>query len=320
MLEAFLINPPKRMRRSKGYRKPLRRRIHKNFLGEEMMIVGLNPKKRKPLRLRGSKNLKRKEVTKYMPQRRRRRVRTTAVRRRRRRVAAVAPVRRRRRRVTSVRRRRRRVSAVAPVRRRRRRRTVSRVRRVRHRRRAAVHDYYPEAAPRRRRRARRATSRTRVHRRRRTTRALVPRRRHRRRMLSNPPAAGSISLRGMMSRPMSIVMPVAIGAASFIITSKAPDYAGMTSKWTRLGVKAAVGVGGGMAVSKFLGRSNGYIWLIGSGMNIAMDLINTYLSGIITAPVAGVSSYGAYPREVAGTSDYGAYPGELGNVDSPYAM
>ena len=90
-----------------------------------------------------------------------------------------------------------------------------------------------------------------------------------------------------------MLMPVAIGTAGFLVTEQAPGWANMTEQWPRLGVKAAVGVGGSMIIGKFLGRSNGMIWLIGAGINIATELVRTY---VLKTAVAGM---GAFPYEMS---------------------
>lgn len=322
MIEAFLINPPKRLKARNPYvmrggptrflrkgttpgRVVVDRRLkRRNPFGEEVMIVGANPRKRDRflISLAGKRRtpyrqvgpaLKRKEVIANMfdnPRKRRRRGRGRGI-------LGILPSPRRMSRRTKARRRRR-VTAAAPIRRKRgRRRTIA-------------------VAPVRRRRRRRAIAANPIFRRRRRRIGGVSRRRSR--MLRNPPVAETISWR----RPMSMLMPAAVGTAGFLLTEKAPDYVGMTGLLPRYGVKAAVMIGGGLAVSRFLGARNGQIWMLGSLINIASDLVRQY---IFRQAVAGLG-YGAFPYlqglgyvapESANTpyTEYGAYPGEFA---SPY--
>jgi len=353
MIEAFLINPPKRL----GYAKKARARLKRlkrgatvagegrlwkrglksgklmhrlygpahqkrwtraNPFGEEIMIVGANPRKQRTPRRRARIALNRKEVISNMfgnPRKRRvGRPRTVGRKRKRTRRTSIAsafdfmgrgrPTRRRRRR-TTVARRRRRVAAYAPIRRRRRRRAVAYAPVRRRRRRRAVARYLPVRRPRR--------QRVSARRRRRVSAVGAPRRR--RRLLRNPPAVASLTWR----RPMSLLMPAAIGTAAFLVTEQAPAYIGMAGVLPRYGIKAAVMIGGGMAVSKFLGARNGQIWMLGSLINIASDLVRQY---IFKTGMAGLG-YGAFPYQGLGYAEtgytpyteYGAYPSEF---SSPY--
>ena len=120
---------------------------------------------------------------------------------------------------------------------------------------------------------------------------------------------------------MSLLMPAAIGTAAFLVTEQAPAYIGMAGVLPRYGIKAAVMIGGGMAVSKFLGTRNGQIWMLGSLINIASDLVRQY---IFKTAIAGLG-YGAFPYQGLGYAqpetgytpytEYGAYPSEF---SSPY--
>ena len=128
-------------------------------------------------------------------------------------------------------------------------------------------------------------------------------RRHRRR--HNPRRSfGGASLPAVsFRRPMSILMPAAVGVGAYMACEMVPSKLGMTDNLSRLGVKAAVGVGGSIAVGKFLGRANGTVWLIVSAVDILQDILKTYvftslgisLSGLSAFP--GGQSYGAYPYQ-----------------------
>lgn len=268
-------------RRRRRYR---RRRL--NPFGEEVMIVGANPRRRRKLR--------RKEVISKM-----------AVRRRRKRVKA------RRRRAGG---RRRRFSIKSLLRRiggrrRRRRATKSRkrafffdnprrrrVRRVRRRRRAMFFDDNP---------------RRRVRRHRRRFRDNPRRRRRGGAMAASVPA---LSFR----RPMSLIMPAVIGTAAYVATEKVPSMVNVTTTLPRLGVKAAVGFGGGILISRFLGKQNGAVWAIGSSINILSDILRTYV--FQTGGLLGLGAFPAYYSRVqrgyagmeAYPQEFGAYPTEEG--------
>ena len=139
-----------------------------------------------------------------------------------------------------------------------------------------------------------------------------PRRYRVRRYRSNPRRgrARAAALPALsIARPMSILMPVAVGTAAYLATEKVPAMVGMTTTLPRLGVKAAVGVGGGMLIGKFLGKQNGAVWLIGSGINLLNDILNTYVF-----KTGGVAGFGAFPYSrfaEAGEEGVGAYPGDF---------
>jgi hypothetical protein len=120
-----------------------------------------------------------------------------------------------------------------------------------------------------------------------------------------------------LKRPMAILMPVAVGTASFYVTGKAPDWAGIVNEWARLGVKAAVGVGGGMVVSKFAGRTNGALWMIISGVSIANDLLQKYI--FKTAAVAGYGAYAPYTLSDQGEGIGAFAPDYSLSEGNPYA-
>lgn len=117
---------------------------------------------------------------------------------------------------------------------------------------------------------------------------------------------------------MTLLMPAAVGTAGFFLTGQAPGYVNVVGTLPVYGVKAAVMIGGGMLVSKFLGSRNGQIWMLGSLINIASDVLKQFvfktavagLSGNLGAfPYQGIDeypSYAAYPEEFS--SPYGAFP------------
>lgn len=108
-----------------------------------------------------------------------------------------------------------------------------------------------------------------------------------------------------VSRPASLLMPAIVGTAAYIATDKVPSMVNVTSTLPRLGVKAAVGFGGGILISRFLGRNQGAVWAIGSSINILSDILRTYV--FKTSPVAGLA---AFPRRGVSYSGLGAYTSE----------
>jgi hypothetical protein len=83
----------------------------------------------------------------------------------------------------------------------------------------------------------------------------------------------------------------------------------MTSDYSRLGVKAAVGVAGSMAIGKFLGKSNGTVWLLVSAVNLFQDILKTY---VFRSAMAGL---GAFP----GGQIYGFQHGPSAGAWDEYA-
>lgn len=217
-----------------------------NPFGEEVMIVGANPgRKRKRTRRNLSLNRKRR-----------------VVHRRRRRVYALNPWRRRRSVYYSHNRRRRRG----------RRRYLPMLR----------------------------------------NRAIRSNRRRRRHYRRNPAFGGGLPAMSIR-RPMSLLIPMAIGAGGYMAADLLPAKLNMVDTFPRLGVKAAVAIGGSMVLSKFMGRSNGTIFMIGAGINLFQDLLKTF---VFKTAVAGLGGYGAYVHP----GGYGAYTEAYDGYggDSPY--
>ena len=151
-------------------------------------------------------------------------------------------------------------------------------------------------------------------RRRRSSRFLANRKRsvryldnRKRRFRRNPAAVatmGGISLQ----RPMTLIMPIVVGLAARIATQRVPTYLGIVSPLPRYGVQAAVAVGGGLLLNRFVGKTNAMVWTIVSGVTILEDILNRYVFGAAGA-VAGLGYYepeqvGAFPEEPG----VGAYP------------
>jgi hypothetical protein len=121
---------------------------------------------------------------------------------------------------------------------------------------------------------------------------------------------------------MSLLMPIGVATAAYVATSQIPPMVGITTAGiSRLGVKAAVGFGGGFLISKFLGKTNGAIWAIASGINLMIDILNTYLFTTTPLTFTGFSAFpgGGYkyvPRPSGygdlGFDEFGAFPLEPG--------
>ncbi len=106
-----------------------------------------------------------------------------------------------------------------------------------------------------------------------------------------------------IKRPLSMVMPLGVGLAGFIAADKIPQMVNITSPLPRIGVKAAVAFGGGMVISRFLGKQSGALFTIGCGINLLQDILNTY---VFKKAIAATAGYGAFPYQ-----EYGAFPDEF---------
>jgi len=99
-----------------------------------------------------------------------------------------------------------------------------------------------------------------------------------------------------------------------LATERLPATVGFPVGLPKLGVQAAVGIGGGILLRQFVGRTNATVWALASAMVIVKNLVEDY---ILKATVAGM---GAFPNEyystgVSGGEGLGAYPEE---VSTPY--
>lgn len=165
-----------------------------------------------------------------------------------------------------------------PRRRHRRRRTVNRV----HRRRRSFRRSYGLNP----RRKRRSYARRRYN--------PIRRRRSHRRHRRNPAAAASIGSFSL-SRPSSLLMPIAVGIAAKIALDKIPAMLGTTFStgiMKHVGA-AAIAVGGSMLTSKFLGKQAGNIFMLFAGTTVAWNLVNEYVlnSAVTTAGLGNFIPY-----------------------------
>ncbi len=139
--------------------------------------------------------------------------------------------------------------------------------------------------------------------RRRVSRRVIHRRRHHRR---NPASTG---LGFSARRPMSLLMPAAMGAGGYFAADYIPIAIGMsTTPMYRIGIKAALAVGGSMLLSRFLGGRNAAYFSLGVGINVLNDVLKTYV--FKTTTTAGL---GAFVRPRLGGMGMGAF------VPSPYS-
>ncbi len=125
----------------------------------------------------------------------------------------------------------------------------------------------------------------------------------------NPAAVatmGGISL----TNPVTLVMPIAVGVAARFATIKAPQMLAIASPLPRYGVQAAVAVGGGLVLNKFIGRTNAIIWTVVSGVTIVESLLNEFVFQRAIATTAGLGAYETEPESVGAFPDggMGAYP------------
>lgn len=123
----------------------------------------------------------------------------------------------------------------------------------------------------------------------------------RKRSRRNP--ARSTGLAISPRRPMSLLMPVMVGTGGFFAADYLPATLGMSaSPLTRIGIKAAVAIGGGMLLSRFLGAKNAVAFSFGVGINILNDVLRTYVLG--SSAVTGLGAFtrrsqlGAFTRPI----------------------
>jgi len=131
----------------------------------------------------------------------------------------------------------------------------------------------------------------------------VVRRRHRR----NP--AMSLSMGGInFKKPMTLIMPIATGIASTIVTRKVPDMLNLMG-WQRTGAQVAVAVLGGMVLRKPLGTQNAAIWAVVSLVNTAGELLRDKIGGVFSGYSAFVDRQVPYAggAMMSTGSMYGAF-------------
>jgi len=136
----------------------------------------------------------------------------------------------------------------------------------------------------------------------------------------NPESSGGgISL----SRPKTLIMPLAIGIGAKMVTEKAPGMLNLTGNAAHA-VQAGIALGGGLLLKKSLGNVGAAVWFAVAGSIAVMGLLNqvlgTSLSGfddnITYLPVElapqqnylpADASLGAFP--LGGFEGIGAFPG-----------
>lgn len=133
-------------------------------------------------------------------------------------------------------------------------------------------------------------------------------RRHYRRNL--PARSGAFSLSA--SKPMSLIMPIAVGTGGYFVSDYIPAAIGMSaSPMTRIGVKMGIAFGGSMVLSKFLGAKNGVAFAMGAGINAVNDILRTYVFKTVTAAGIGAFAPAMRPAGLGAVSPYSS-------VRSPY--
>jgi hypothetical protein len=130
----------------------------------------------------------------------------------------------------------------------------------------------------------------------------------RRRRLRNPRHLGSLSPRSLLH---NAVVPGFIGAGGALALDVVMGYAtpmlppALQSGWFNVAVKAAGAVGVGMLASKFLGRENGRIVMLGGLTVVAYGSLKTLLAGMGVTGIPGLSGYADYtPYPVTGMGAY----------------
>ena len=100
------------------------------------------------------------------------------------------------------------------------------------------------------------------------------------------------SLKGAMN--VGHWAPLAItGGLSAVAAGVAPGMLGLTGPWTQLGARLVVAFGGGVAVTKFVGKEHGSVWAVVGLALIAYDLLKRYVLSSFF-PQLGLSGVGAY--------------------------
>jgi len=127
-----------------------------------------------------------------------------------------------------------------------------------------------------------------------------------------------VSLALSLTQPKSLLMPAGLALGGFIAASKIPQIVGMaTPGITKLGVKAGIAYGGGMLISRFLGKTNGAMFALGASIDFLVEILNTYL--FTTTPLS-ISGVGAFPsaherRGYVPLSEIGDV-GDLNNIEA----
>lgn len=137
---------------------------------------------------------------------------------------------------------------------------------------------------------------------------------NRRRYRQNPAGVVALGDGISLSRPSTLVVPIAVGLAARIATNRLPAMVGFSSPLPKYGVQAGVAIGGGLLLNRFLGKNNAMVWTIVSGVTILENLLNDYVFGraMAATTTSGLSyeepaGVGAFPEE-----GMGAYPYEGG--------
>ena len=145
-----------------------------------------------------------------------------------------------------------------------------------------------------------------------------PRRRKRRKYSRNPKRRGGYMARRrhrsggkrkrFKSNPMGSLkslLPMALAGTGGALAAKmVPRMLGMTTAWSVYGTQAAVVVGGGYALDKYVGKNVADGWIIGSAAYVLSNVLATFVGGALAG--LGLDGMGAFPEQ------YGAFPEQMG--------
>jgi hypothetical protein len=145
-----------------------------------------------------------------------------------------------------------------------------------------------------------------------------PRKRRAQRDNPEKKEAGAKGIALSFRQPMSLLMPVGVALGGFIATNKIPAMIGVTSPLSRFGVKAAVGFAGSMLIPKlkFLGKGSEAVWVIGSAINLLVDILNTYVFQTTPLTIAGMGAFPAGQRRYVAPVLSGSDVGEVGDLNA----
>ena len=105
-----------------------------------------------------------------------------------------------------------------------------------------------------------------------TNRRRVYRRRNRRRYRRNPALSGAINI----TKPQTLLMPIAVGIGAKLAVERVPGMIRILSPLPKLGVQAAIAIGGGILLKKPLGATNAAIWTVVASVFALSSFLNTY--------------------------------------------
>ena len=111
-----------------------------------------------------------------------------------------------------------------------------------------------------------------------------------------PMAVGALNFK----KPMTLIMPIAAGVASTIVTRKVPEMHGLIG-WQKTGAQLAVGIGGALILRKPLGSQVAMVWGIVSLVNTVGEVLRDRIGGVFSGYSAFVDS-SMYQQAAVGES------------------